>query len=109
CWGKDVEDAYWKMENTDSYCKTIWIASQLGRPLKTITKGQAKELIELRGVLGMEDKRSDWKECELCDNADFHPGVMCETPAMNQAPEPADHEMESAVQQITDLIMERLK
>ena len=109
CWGKDVEDAYWKMENTDSYCKTIWIASQLGRPLKTITTGQAKELIELRGMLGMEDKRSDWKECELCDNADFHPGVMCETPAMNQAPEPADHEMESAVQQITDLIMERLK
>ncbi len=72
-------------------------------------KGQAKELIELRGVLGMEDKRSDWKECELCDNADFHPGVMCEMPATKQAPEPANHEMESAVQQITDLIMERLK
>jgi len=29
-WGKDVEDAYWKMENIDSYCRTIWIATGLG-------------------------------------------------------------------------------
>ena len=28
-WGKDVEDAYWKMENVDSYCKTVWVATQL--------------------------------------------------------------------------------
>ena len=34
-WGKDMEDAYWKMENTDAYCKTVWMASQLGAPLKT--------------------------------------------------------------------------
>ena len=26
-WGKDVEDAQWKMENTDAYCQVIWIAS----------------------------------------------------------------------------------
>ena len=30
CWGKDVEDAYWKMENIDSYCRTVWIAAGLG-------------------------------------------------------------------------------
>lgn len=42
-WGKDVEDAYWKMENVDSYCKVVWIASQLGAPLKTITGGQMKD------------------------------------------------------------------
>ena len=29
-WGKDVEDAYWKMENIDSYCRTVWIAAGLG-------------------------------------------------------------------------------
>ena len=23
CWGKDIEDAYWKMENTDAYCQTV--------------------------------------------------------------------------------------
>ncbi|MFT5123709.1 MAG: L-fuculose-phosphate aldolase [Candidatus Omnitrophota bacterium] len=107
CWGKDVEDAYWKMENTDSYCKTIWIASQLGGPLKTITQGQAKELIDLRGMLGMEDKRANWKECELCDNADFHPGVYCALPSQGSAP--VNNDTEAAVQQITDLIMERLK
>ena len=28
-WGKDVEDAYWKMENVESYCQTVWVAAQL--------------------------------------------------------------------------------
>ena len=30
-WGKDVEDAYWKMENVESLCQTVWVASQLNR------------------------------------------------------------------------------
>ena len=34
CWGKDVEDAYWKMENIDSYCRTVWIAAGLGGGLR---------------------------------------------------------------------------
>jgi len=25
----------------------------------------------------MEDKRANWKECELCDNPDFLPGTVC--------------------------------
>ena len=77
-WGKDIEDAYWKMENTDAYCQTVLLATQLkGADLLTITGGQAKELIDLRASLGMEDKRANWKECELCDNSEFRPGVVC--------------------------------
>ena len=112
-WGKDIEDAYWKMENTDAYCKTVWMASQLGKPLKTITGTQAKELIGLRKSLGMDDYRDSWKECELCDNADFRPGVLCavpphEAPASNGGQEYNDN-AEVLVQQITNQIMESLR
>ena len=83
-WGKDIEDAYWKMENTDAYCQTVLLATQLkGADLLTITGGQAKELIDLRASLGMQDKRADWKECELCDNSEFRPGVVCQIPQGN--------------------------
>ncbi len=111
-WGDHIEDAYWKMENTDSYCQTIWIASQLGNGLKTITTGQAKELIELRKMLGMKDKRETWKECELCDNSEFRPGVVCTNlPQGGGAAEPAgssNAEADALVQQITDIIMAEL-
>jgi L-fuculose-phosphate aldolase len=113
-WGKDIEDSYWKMENVESYCKTIWVASQLnGGRLLTITGGQARELIDLRKVLGMEDKRKDWKECQLCDNADFHPGTVCQIPdqvgASSSGSGNLDPEAEKLVQQLTDQILAATK
>lgn len=110
-WGDHIEDAYWKMENTDAYCKTIWIASQLGNGLKTITGGQAKELIRLRESLGMSDFRANLKECELCDNSDFRPGVVCSNlPAGGDkvAGVGSKDEADALVRQITDLIMAEL-
>jgi L-fuculose-phosphate aldolase len=112
-WGKDIEDAYWKMENTDSYCRIVWMASQLkGGQLKTITGSQAKELIKLRKSLGMDDYREGWKECELCDNSDFRPGVVCGLPPApagesSDRPEYND-QAEALVQQITNEIMKAL-
>jgi L-fuculose-phosphate aldolase len=106
-WGKDIEDAYWKMENVESYCKTVWVASQLkGGNLLTITGGQAKELINLRKSLGMDDKRANWTECQLCDNADFQPGTVCRVP---EAPTLLDAESEKLVQTLTDQILASMK
>jgi len=113
-WGKDVEDAYWKMENVEAYCKTVWIASQLnGGKLKTITGGQAKELIAIRETLGMEDKRKGLQECQLCDNSDFHPGTVCNIPDNAGASAPStgaglDPEAEKLVRKLTDEIMKAL-
>ncbi len=118
-WGKDIEDAYWKMENTDAYCLTIWVASQLGRELTPISGGQAKELITLRKSLGMDDKRADWKECELCDNSDFRPGFAaqgnaggdCGCPMPNATPTATatlNQEAEAVVAAITDRILAEL-
>jgi L-fuculose-phosphate aldolase len=118
-WGDHIEDAYWKMENVESYCKTIWIASQLGNGLKTITTGQARELIELRKSLGMFDKRAEWKECELCDNSEFRPGVVCTNlPDAGAAggdcgcdtkPAADSAQAEELVAQITALILKELQ
>lgn len=110
-WGKDVEDAYWKMENTDAYCKTVWIASQLGKELSSIGPSKLKELIAIRQNLGMDDIRANLRECELCDNAEFQPGVVCQAPDTRASGNAsADNaEAEAMVQRITDLIMEQLK
>jgi len=105
-WGKDVEDAYWKMENIDSYCRTVWIAAGLGGGLHRFTGGQAKELINLRQKLGMPDPRAGLKECELCDTNDFRPGTVSQAPAAAGAP--ADPQIEAVVQQITAQILKAM-
>jgi L-fuculose-phosphate aldolase len=109
-WGKDVEDAYWKMENIDSYCRTVGFAASLGGGLHRFTGGQAKELINIRQKLGMTDPRAGLKECELCDSADFRPGVVCHTTVSDQAPadEKADPQIEAIVQQIAGQILQKL-
>jgi len=109
-WGKDVEDAYWKMENIDSYCRTVWIAAGLGFGVHRITGSQAKELINLRNKLGMPDPRAGLKECELCDTNDFRPGAVCEAtaPAASAEP-PLAPEVEELVQKLTDEILKRLQ
>ncbi len=117
CWGKDVEDAYWKMENIDSYCRTVWIAAGLGGGLHRFTGSQAKELIDLRQKLGMPDPRAGLKECELCDSAEFRPGAVCQTPAapaaggrsQNQAGGQPDPQIEAIVQAVTAQILKQLK
>ena len=108
-WGKDVEDAYWKMENLEALCKVVWVASQLNRgKLMSMTTGQAKDLIGVRQSLGMDDKRASWKECELCDNSEFQPGSVCQIPAAG-APAKLDPEAEQLVRTLTEQILASLK
>lgn len=118
CWGKDVEDAYWKMENIDSYCRTVWIAAGLGGGLHRFSGGHAKELIELRQKLGMPDPRAGLKECELCDSADFRPGAVCAAPAApakegcschEKEGEPSDPQVEAIVRAVAEQILKQLK
>jgi len=106
-WGKDVEDAYWKMENIDSYCRTVWIAAGLGTGLHRFTPSQAKELVELRMKLGMPDPRANLKECELCDANEFRPGAVCATTSAPAVSEP-NAEVEALVQRLTDEIVRQL-
>jgi len=96
------------MENVESPCKTVWVASPLTRGQRpSMTGSQAKELIAVRKSLGMDDKRATWKECELCDNSDFQPGTVCAVPGAT--PQKLDPEAEKLVQALTEQILAGLK
>ena len=104
-WGSDAEDAYWKLENMETACQTVWVASQLnGGQLQTIPPDKMQELFEIRRSIGMEDPREGMQECELCQNADFRPGAMCAVPPTD-APAQLDPEAEDIVKRLTDEIM----
>lgn len=51
CWGKNAEDAYWRVEILDAYCHTLAIALQLGRGLCEIKPEKVRELEKIRAAL----------------------------------------------------------
>ena len=105
----NVEDAYFKMEILEAYCRTVLVAAQLGKPPNTFTPAQLQDLLKIKQSLGIPDPRHGLKECELCDNAEWRPGVSCQVPPTELATTGFDAEAEAAVQAITDQIMGKLK
>jgi L-fuculose-phosphate aldolase len=107
-WGTSVEDAYFKIEIIESYCRTVLVAAQLGKPPNTFTNDELRQLLQIKQNLDIPDRRIGLKECELCDAEDWRPGVTCV--ATHSAPSHTgpDPEAEALVSRITDLIMERL-
>ena len=105
-----VEDAYFKMEILEAYCRTVLVASQLGKPVNTMTPAQLQDLLKIKKSLGIPDPRHGLKECELCDNEEWRPGVTCAVPPPPEAPVARlDADAEAAVQAITDQIMSQLR
>lgn len=104
----NVEDAYFKMEILESYCRTILVASQLGVTPKTMTAPQLQDLLKIKQSLGIPDPRYGLKECELCDNDVWRPGVTCAVPPKDEAGAGKDPEAEAAVQAITEQILRKL-
>src|SRR5437762_6469924 len=97
------------MEILEAYCRTILVASQLGVPVKTMTAAQLQDLLKIKQSLGIPDPRHGLKECELCDNNEWRPGVTCAVSngeaAVNDSRILSDPEAEALVQAITDQIM----
>jgi len=107
----NLEDAYFKMEILEAYCRTVLVATQLGKPVNTMTPEQLKDLLKIKQSLGIPDPRFGLKECELCDNDGWRPGVTCAVPGRESSAPPAkettDPQAEALVQSITDQIMSR--
>jgi L-fuculose-phosphate aldolase len=105
----NVEDAYFKMEILEAYCRTVLVASQLGKPVKTMTPAQLQDLLKIKQSLGIPDPRIGLKECELCDNDEWRPGVTCAVPSPGSSPSgqsgATDPEAEALVKAITDQIL----
>jgi L-fuculose-phosphate aldolase len=108
----DVEDAYFKMEILEAYCRTVLVAHQLGKPVNTMTPAQLQDLLKIKQSLGIPDPRIGLKECELCDNEGWRPGVVCAVGTNENGAArtvTADAEAEALVQAITDQIVNRSK
>jgi L-fuculose-phosphate aldolase len=110
CWSHlSVEDAYFKMEILEAYCRTVLVASQLGKPVNTISAAQVQDLLKIKEGLQIPDPRFGLKEAELCDNSEWRPGATCTVPPRPEPPAALDPEAEAMVQAITDQIMSQLK
>lgn len=107
----NVEDAYFKMEILEAYCRTVMVTTQLGKAPNTMTGTQLQDLLKIKESLGIPDPRHGLKECELCDNDEWRPGVTCAVPAKPTSGNvsEADPEAEKLVEAITDQIMAGMK
>lgn len=115
CWGKSVEDAYFKMEITDAYCRTVILAQSIPGGA-SIPCEKLPELLEIKKRLGLPDDRYELKPAGLCE---VDPWTQmcgshgCSSPVTPFNPmtnsEPAsDAEVEALVQKLTDEIVANL-
>lgn len=79
--GKDLEDAYWKTEIVDAYCRILLLARQLGK-VTYFDERETRELLDLKKRLGFDDPRFHVEDCDLCGNTAFREGYK------EQFPEP---------------------
>ena len=131
-YGTDLEDAYFKTEIIDAYCRILILAKQLGR-VNYYSDDKAAELIKLKPNLGIPDPRLErgLENCDLCGNSlfregytDFKPEPQAFIPPklLQQEPKPrparapsrraptngqGGADMESLVKLITDQVMRR--
>ncbi len=114
-WGKSVEDAYFKMEITDAYCRTVILAQQIPGGT-SIPCEKLPELLDIKKSLGLPDDRYDLKPAELCSVDPW--SVMgdrpqaCATPATGGSGAPVEAtnaELEQMVERLTSEIMKSMK
>jgi L-fuculose-phosphate aldolase len=106
----NIEEAYWRMEIVEAYCRTVLVTAQLGRQPNTFTPEQLKDLLKIKQSLGYVDPRYGMKECELCDNDEWRPGIACNVDSsVKSNPVGLDPAAEEAVKAITDQILAKIK
>ncbi len=81
CWGTSVEDAYFKMEITDAYCRTVILAQNLPGQA-SIPCEKMGDLLDIKKKLGLPDSRFDLKPVELCE---VDPWTLLEKAAKSEA------------------------
>jgi L-fuculose-phosphate aldolase len=67
----NVEDAYFKIEVLETYCRTVLVASRLVRTPNTISRAQLQELLKIKQSLGIPDPRFGRKEFGLPDKNEW--------------------------------------
>jgi len=107
CWSKSLEDAYFKMEVADSYCRILILAAHLGGATQ-LPDPQVRELLGIKEKLGItDDPRLKCENVDLCSNDLLGRGITVNG-RTGQADGQAitnEQQFEQLVQQITDRIM----
>ncbi len=78
--GKNVEEAYWKTEILDAYCRILLLTKQLGKPVDYLDEVKSRELLDLKKRLGFDDPRFHVENCDLCGNSAFRDGYKENAP-----------------------------
>ena len=125
-YGSDLEDAYFKTEIIDAYCRILILAKQIGR-VNYYSDEKAAELIRLKPLLGIADPRlaKGLENCDLCGNSLFregysdfspepqafmHPKLLKQVEAVAKTVSPlnnglASTDVDALVKSITDQVM----
>ncbi|HCS52111.1 MAG TPA: aldolase [Planctomycetaceae bacterium] len=77
--GKDLQEAYWKTEILDAYCRILILSKQLGG-VTYLNEQKSRELIDLKKKLGFDDPRFHSEDCDLCGNSAFREGYKEDKP-----------------------------
>ncbi|MBN1344977.1 MAG: class II aldolase/adducin family protein [Phycisphaerae bacterium] len=72
-WGRTLEEAYFRTEILDAYCRMLYIAKGLGR-VQRIDESHVKGLLELKEQLGYEGDPRKMQNADLCVNTEFGRG-----------------------------------
>lgn len=57
CWADTVTHAEWFVEVLDTYCRTVMLAAQLGKPLRSIPPPKIQDILNIKAYLGLPDAR----------------------------------------------------
>ncbi|HWT65205.1 MAG TPA: class II aldolase/adducin family protein [Terracidiphilus sp.] len=88
CWADTATHAEWLVEIVDTYCKTLSVAQQIGKPLKQIPEAKIEELLQVKRRMGLPDARLG------------HRAAVVEMPA-------TDAELDKIVEEELDRLEER--
>ncbi|MDA1013014.1 MAG: class II aldolase/adducin family protein [Planctomycetota bacterium] len=121
--GKDLQEAYWKTEILDAYCRILLLAKQIG-PINYLDERESRELLDLKKKWGFDDPRFHNEDCDLCGNSAFRDGYKEKLPhqgAFDTVPsypgylqgascssKPSGSDQEDLVKAITDQVMASL-
>ncbi|RMG38962.1 MAG: class II aldolase/adducin family protein [Planctomycetota bacterium] len=87
---EDLEQAYWKTEILDAYCRILLLAKQLGR-IHYFPEDKERELLDLKKRLGFDDPRFHVEDCDLCGNSAFREGYKERLPQTCAFPPPPNY------------------
>jgi L-fuculose-phosphate aldolase len=114
-WGNGVEDAYWRMEILEAYCKTLVVASHLPSRDTTISGPEVAKLLDLKKSMGIPDAREGLTPVQLCEIDPWESlrggKSACSCTSQQEGKgaggvEATNAELEAMVQRITDEVMQ---